>query len=204
MKTDELTNTVEEYKKDQHVASNHHDNDFLGDPRYEETPEHINETRKGDCYCEQEMDEYRRRHPLEQAIRCWKWGEKSRKHRHQWRVDNKSIDALTETALKRIAEIRRCKTFHDLFLLTQAIKPSGIGSLSTYDFALRVGMSLGLEPMYIYLHAGARIGAENLLGEDKVNNRGYLCLEEIPEPLRYMEPYHIENFFCIHKDKKWA
>jgi hypothetical protein len=70
--------------------------------------------------------------------------------------------------------------------------------LSVYDTAQRIGTNLGLTPDRVYLHAGAKDGAQNL-GLDV--SRGYLMPEELPLPLQELDPDEIETFLCRCKDE---
>ena len=57
----------------------------------------------------------------------------------------------------------------------------GIGELTIYDTALRIGFYLDIYPDKVYLHAGTREGAKRLIGEDKVKNKKYLEMSELPK-----------------------
>lgn len=53
----------------------------------------------------------------------------------------------------------RFDAFHDAI---DDIKPKGIGPVTVYDVAVRVGAYLGIEPRSVYLHAGVRQGVKAL------------------------------------------
>lgn len=94
--------------------------------------------------------------------------------------------ALCESKVRLIREIERLKSvnsFKDLYNVVDQIIGSikGIGELTTYDTALRIGAKLGLEPQDVYLHAGTREGACKLGIKTKER---YISIEKIPEPLR--------------------
>ena len=70
------------------------------------------------------------------------------------------------------------------------------GKLAVYDTACRLGVYLELEPEVVYLHAGTIKGAR-ALGLD--TSRSYLEMDELPRPLRLLEPWECEDFLCIYK-----
>ena len=73
----------------------------------------------------------------------------------------------------------------------------GMGELTIYDTALRIGAKLGLEPHLVFLHAGTRIGARRL-GIDL--SRPYVALADLPATLRILKPREIEDVLCIYKE----
>jgi hypothetical protein len=95
-------------------------------------------------------------------------------------------------------QIRAALTFHDLFILVQSalIPLKGIGELTVYDTAVRLGAFLALEPDRIYLHAGTRVGARQL-GFD--GTRGWIFTSELPTPLDALPPSAAEDVLCIFK-----
>ena len=68
-----------------------------------------------------------------------------------------------------------------------------------YDTALRIGAKLGVAPVRVYLHTGTREGAKRL----GIETKGVSALwpSELPEALRELEPYEVEDVLCIYKDK---
>mgnify|MGYP000627921672 CR=1 FL=1 len=38
-----------------------------------------------------------------------------------------------------------------------------------------------------------------MIGEDKVKNKKYLEMSELPKELQTLEPYEVEDFLCIFK-----
>jgi hypothetical protein len=91
--------------------------------------------------------------------------------------------------------------FHD-FLWD--IKPIGIGPLTTYDVAIRVGAFLNLEPDAIYLHTGARLGWEALLGYRVMGpppGAPYRAPRSTwPVPLRALSADMAEDFLCTYRE----
>lgn len=74
----------------------------------------------------------------------------------------------------------------------------GIGELTVYDTALRIGAKLGLLPKKVYLHAGTRAGARALGLNWKATS---LAVRELPSELLTLTPHEIEDCLCIFKDK---
>ena len=99
---------------------------------------------------------------------------------------------------EHLPQLRRATSFDDLFdLVDKHILPiQGIGPLTVYDTALRIGARLGLSPTRVYLHAGTRAGAREL-GLDA--QRGTIEMDELPEPLRQLSPREAEDLLCIYK-----
>jgi hypothetical protein len=95
-------------------------------------------------------------------------------------------------------EIRRYKTFQDLFAAIEAaLKPvHGIGELAIYDIALRIGARCEIEPENVYLHRGTREGA-GALGFDK--RLRYIEPDTLPREFRRLKPYEIEDALCRYK-----
>ena len=84
--------------------------------------------------------------------------------------------------------------FHDTLW---AIKPAGIGPLTTYDVAVRVGAYLRLEPDRIYLHTGARAGWEALVRGHEVSFR--VSRAAWPRALRELTADQAEDFLCTYR-----
>jgi hypothetical protein len=109
------------------------------------------------------------------------------------------------------AELKKCKHFDEIFTIVYELRIEGFGSLAVYDTALRLGAFFGYYPEVIYLHQGALVGANELLGKEEVSNNSkyfcgnpdysYITQGTLPHPLDKLESYHIENFLCINKNK---
>lgn len=138
-------------------------------------------------------------------IACASKRRSGRMHTHQTKV---SIDARREFGwliIERFEPDGRLYTpptfarFHDILW---EIRPAGIGALTTYDVATRVGAYLRLEPVDIYLHTGARMGWEALMG---VHARAYGLTSRVPPerwpaPLRQLSADMAEDFLCTYRD----
>ena len=120
-----------------------------------------------------------------------------KRYSHQWRIPG----AVLKEASKQLrrARLERARDFNELYGLVRRTIGSifGIGELTTYDTALRIGARLGLEPRQVYLHAGTRRGAR-ALGLD--SRAATLSMSEIPQALRVLKPREVEDCLCIFKD----
>ena len=97
-------------------------------------------------------------------------------------------------------EIEHAKDFINLMKLIESNGIKGIGSLTYYDTAFRIGYTINIFPTKIYLQAGALIGAERLL-QKKIKSR---FIEKIDLPkifqIQELECWQIEDILCIYKD----
>lgn len=115
---------------------------------------------------------------------------------HQRRVGSVALSEFEETLQEIRRQIAGCKKFDDLYDVLYENRTDRIGPLTVYDTAIRIAAYLGLQPESVYLHAGARVGANNLgLSSDK----GKVAMEDIPEPLKKLTSDEIEDFLCIYK-----
>lgn len=103
--------------------------------------------------------------------------------------------AAHETALRRAADFEALRVAVEQ---AWAFEP-GRAPLLVYDVAHRLGYYLKREPEQVYLHAGPRVGANNLragLGDKR--RRG---LAEFPSSIRRLSPAQAEDFLC--NARKW-
>lgn len=136
-----------------------------------------------------------------------------KRDRHQFRIPKRTLEKMVERLQEDsiIQEIMRSKCFDDIFTIVYETKIKNFGPLAVYDTSLRISAIFDHSPTVVYLHQGALEGAINLLGKDKVEkyskyfcgdeNFPYVSTDVLPKTLSEMEPYHIENFLCINKDK---
>ena len=94
--------------------------------------------------------------------------------------------------------LAKAKSFEDLHKTVAATISSipGIGELTIYDTALRIGAKLQLEPNVVFLHAGTRAGARwlglNVSGDS-------LRVTDFPRALQNLKAREIEDLLCIYK-----
>ena len=136
---------------------------------------------------------------LEELIRAAASGkdpETGRKMPHQRRFP---VDAVLQQWAEELpgatAEIGRCRSFKLLHELLKKKRLKGVGPLTCYDTAQRIGYALGFPPeKCVYLHAGAQLPGE------KKEIDGHVATSELAKELTAAFPaYHIENLLCIYK-----
>jgi hypothetical protein len=144
-------------------------------------------------YCESQSD-------LQSAINCASLAKNQldKRHPHQYRLKQSNLQLLADTLNQKSSEILNLKTFDELYNLVSSIKISGIGALTIYDTANRIGKYLGIEPEYIYIHAGTKAGLEKLIGHTKLQK---INKQDLPEPLKNSDltPAELEDVLCIYK-----
>jgi hypothetical protein len=124
-----------------------------------------------------------------------------KRHRHQRRIPK----AVLERAEARLQEIaRRLASAADFAALHELVEEHigglrGIGALTVYDIAHRLGAYFRKAPELVYLHAGTRIGARafNISG-------GTLDPKNLPAAFSRLEPAEIEDCLCIYRDNLQA
>jgi hypothetical protein len=120
---------------------------------------------------------------------------------HQWRIPG---PVLTQArgALLELDYSAFC-TFAELYeKVAVALRPiRGIGLLTIYDTAHRIGAFLKLSPEQVYLHAGVRAGAKALGLEDW---RPVLPMSVFPTAFHQLRPEQVEDCLCIYKSQLQA
>lgn len=124
-----------------------------------------------------------------------------------------TCDRLKATLLLTDSSI---KNFEDLYdevdrLLLQKPKVKGIGKLTAYDIALRIGYirrNQTLPKGKIYLFAGANAGANKLFQDNPTLftfpvsisriNEGRYDMTIFKSPLREMPSFLLEDMFCVY------
>ena len=117
---------------------------------------------------------------------------------HQRRVGRAVLRKAYNRLLRHKDKIEACVSFDDLLNLIESLTADiqRFGKLAVYDTAKRLGIYLKLKPEYVYLHTGTAKGAK-ALGLD--TSWGYLEMDELPKPLRLLNPGQCEDFLCIYK-----
>jgi hypothetical protein len=126
-----------------------------------------------------------------------------KKHKHQYRIENTQLLMFLEKISSLEHKIQNINKFDELLNLIVKEKIIGIGPLALYDIALRIGYYIKIKPELIYLHAGAKTGANNFFGRKIKNN--YLTKEEFESKVDDFKNFsceEIEAFLCIHCNKK--
>ncbi len=145
--------------------------------------------------------------PIEDAVRkaALARDERGKLFRHQWNLKEKfpKVPSQAERILSRcVDEIAACSGFDELHeSIRRELKVRnrvfGAGELYIYDTAFRIGISRGLYPEKVYLHAGTRDGATAL---GIYNGKDVLEMSELPEELKRLKPYQVEDFLCLKKE----
>ena len=117
---------------------------------------------------------------------------------HQHRVGRKRGEAAAIEMSKFILELRTCKSFEDIFQITERVKNDvfRLGDLWSYDTALRIGFALNFLPTMVYVQRGVVKGVEKALNE-KMPRARFISLTSLPKEIQRLKPYQAENFLCI-------
>jgi hypothetical protein len=126
---------------------------------------------------------------------CMSRDAQGKMHNHQSRVPAKVQKALALVLIRRYKAVIRLQSFDDLHELILANAPKGIGPVTAYDVAVRLGAWLRLEPEVVYLHAGVRAGWETLTGQ-RSNGKDILLRNELPPELAALPADHVEDILC--------
>lgn len=121
-----------------------------------------------------------------------------KRHPHQTRIRREVLQSAKNILMRYSHNLRNCKTFSELHAKIEKLigDIDGIGELTVYDTALRIGTYLGLEPELIYLHAGVRGGVKAL----GLNHRLHtLEKSKLPREFHVLGPHEIEDCLCIYK-----
>ena len=124
-----------------------------------------------------------------------------KKHNHQYRVPEDVVNKVIKILLQDRAKMQNESDFTGLHnLISELISDiKGIGELTVYDIALRIGAGLGKYPEKVYLHGGSLEGAVVLLGKKAVKDR-IVEKSVFPDVFRDLESYEIEHILCIYRN----
>lgn len=121
-----------------------------------------------------------------------------KRHPHQCRIPKavlEQAEARLQAIGRRLAKAADFSAIHGL-VKSEIGAIDGVGALTVYDIAHRIGVHFGKEPRLVYLHAGTRIGARALkIGGDSFDP-GIL-----PRAFSRLAPFEIEDCLCIYKDE---
>lgn len=137
-------------------------------------------------------------------------------HNHQSKVD---ITARRKFGAKIIHRAARgalpLTDFDKLYDTLDFIKPYGIGPVTVYDVAVRIGAYTGAEPKSVYMHAGVRQGFKALQNAfDRMGNEAEgwhlivgvsprqekVKLDHFPPPLNKMKADDVEDILCTYRE----
>ncbi len=139
---------------------------------------------------------------LEQAIKLATTAKnfQGKKHDHQRRISEITLERFTVSVMDKKDNLTKVRTFSELISIIESCKITGIGNLTIYDTAHRIGNYLSIQPNKIYLHRGTKTGAINLLG--KIDSK-YIIKSQLPKPFQNanLSCSEIEDILCIYKDR---
>jgi hypothetical protein len=121
-----------------------------------------------------------------------------KRHPHQYRLKDTDLKTFADLLGEREAELSGANDFHALFTMIDGLPCPGVGPLTRYDTAHRIGERLALNPEKVYLHAGTRRGAEALL--DRKIKETTLTKADLPAAFGALEYWEIEDILCLGKD----
>lgn len=119
-------------------------------------------------------------------------------HSHQRRQGATRMAAVAQHLAGAEDPIRGSRSFDVLIrIVEKRIRPMpGVGALTVYDVATRIGDYLGLEPTEVFLHAGTREGAKALgvTGDGRTAQ-----VADFPTAFQKLTPSQVEDCLCIYK-----
>ena len=113
-------------------------------------------------------------------------------------AQNTELEESRRRLLQAIERLRCASSFDELLSLVESCigDVKGIGELTIYDTALRIGAKLHLEPDRVYLHRGTREGARRLgVGSSERS----IPIDRLPPSLRQLKARETEDVLCIYK-----
>ncbi len=121
-------------------------------------------------------------------------------HSHQKLVGASRLSKFADHFSGVLPELKKATSFENLYdtVEAEAKKVCDNAELMIYDTTLRIGAYLKIEPEKVYLHRGAKKGAENLSIAPR--GRRAIAVEELPLAFRKLKPREIEDCLCIYKD----
>lgn len=128
----------------------------------------------------------------------------NKKHQHQWRIPNRTLERAAEQLVAIATELSVAHSFYDLHRLTldTIAGIDGIGDLTVYDIAQRIGAFRKIAPDRVYLHAGTLEGAKILASAGLVVLEGpTLPLASLPQEFHRLSAAEAEDCLCIFKSQ---
>jgi hypothetical protein len=118
---------------------------------------------------------------------------------HQNRIPKGVLKLWSNSVIKETRLIRRAASFEQILDILKKARVKGIGELAIYDTAARIGTFRKIYPDKIYLHAGTKIGVQNLLGKIKSK---HIFKNQLPQEFQRedLSCSELENLLCIFKD----
>ncbi|WP_372922963.1 hypothetical protein [Roseovarius sp.] len=119
-----------------------------------------------------------------------------KRHSHQRRIPSAVLSEAARELHAHQEALSTAQNFNQLHSRIDAVigPIHGVGELTVYDIAHRIGGFIGLEPEEVYLHAGARVGAAALGVYGKVIEK-----DQLPDAFAPLTAAEIEDCLCIYK-----
>jgi hypothetical protein len=129
------------------------------------------------------------------ALSQWR---RDKRHPHQRRIPGAILGQAEERLQAIRPSLAKAADFAALHRLVEEEigRIKGIGELTVYDIAHRIGAHFGKAPRLVYLHAGTRTGARALNIKGNSFDPGVL-----PKAFASLSPAEIEDCLCIYKDE---
>lgn len=121
-----------------------------------------------------------------------------KRHDHQRRIPRvllEHVEAKLQAIRRKLANAADFEALHQL-VDEEIGSLKGIGALTVYDIAHRIGAHFGKTPERVYVHAGVRVGARALGIEGDSFDPKIL-----PKPFARLAPSEIEDCLCIYRDE---
>lgn len=119
-----------------------------------------------------------------------------KRHDHQRRIPKwllEQVEIKLQTIRRKLSSAADFDALHHL-VENEIGGMKGIGALTVYDIAHRIGAYFGKAPERVYLHAGVRVGARALrISGDSFDPK------ILPKPFARLAPSEIEDCLCIYK-----
>ncbi|MGE3802296.1 MAG: hypothetical protein AB7H80_14870 [Candidatus Kapaibacterium sp.] len=127
-----------------------------------------------------------------------------RKHDHQRRLPNVVLENVARKLSRESFD--NVKDFEDIMHIVDQNKVPWFGPLAIYDTAYRIGRKMKIEPEYVYLHAGVRVGCASFKISPDPKTKDQIKRDELPVELQELANQQtlagVENFLCVYKDGK--
>jgi hypothetical protein len=124
------------------------------------------------------------------------WLPEFKRHPHQCRIPRLLLETAERKLQRKARVLSRAANFEALYdAIYDRIRCDGIGPLTIYDIAQRIGAFLGKAPRLVYLHRGTRVGARRLGFTGDTLDPALL-----PPAFSRLSPAEIEDCLCIYKD----
>jgi hypothetical protein len=122
----------------------------------------------------------------------------TKRHPHQYRIPRTILHGVERRLQRLRTKISQSTSFEALHRMVDDAVGSmrGVGPLTVYDIAHRIGAFLGKKPKLVYLHRGTRVGAKRLGFTGDVLNPKIL-----PKAFSRLTAAEIEDTLCIYKAK---